>query len=68
MKLWYAALTDREDIDWGSGSFDFDEAVAMAKEYGDDSLIVAIDGHYDDDGNATSDEIAVAEYHNGEDF
>ena len=67
MKLWYAAMRDSED-EWGNGSFDFDEAAAMAKEYGDDSLIVAVDGNYDDDGNATSDEIAVAEYHNGEDF
>ena len=68
MKLWYAALRDNEDQDWGTGSFDFDEAVAMAKEMGEDSIVTAIDGNYDDDGNATSDEIAVAEYHNGEDF
>lgn len=67
-KLWYAALRDSEDNDWGTGSFDFDEAVAMAKEYGAESLIVAVDGNYDEDGNAASDEIAVAEYHNGEDF
>lgn len=68
MKLWYAALTDREDIDWGTGSFDFDEAVEMAKELGDNSIIAAIDAGYDEDGNETCDAICVAEYVNGIDF
>ena len=28
MKYWYAVMMDREDNDWGFGSFDLDEAKA----------------------------------------
>lgn len=31
MKLWYAVQRDSED-DWGTGSYDKDEAIAMCKE------------------------------------
>lgn len=27
--IWYAVLKDREDNDWGSGSYDYDKAVQM---------------------------------------
>ena len=42
-RLWYAILTDREDNDWGCGSFDYDEAVEMAK-FRDCTIIAVIDG------------------------
>lgn len=42
-RLWYAILTDREDNDWGTGSFDFNEAVEMAK-FRDCTIIAVIDG------------------------
>lgn len=30
---WYAIQRDAEDNDWGTGSFNWDEAVEMAKGY-----------------------------------
>lgn len=66
-KNWYAVLRDRDDNDWGTGSFDWDEAVKMAKAYGFEQ-IAEIDGGYDEDGNETTDPICVAEYISGEDF
>lgn len=32
MKKWYAVMTDREDNDWGTGSFTLSEATKMCKE------------------------------------
>lgn len=43
MKKWYAVLKNREDTDWGTGSFDLKEAIEMMKVYGEDSLIAVID-------------------------
>ena len=40
--LWYAVQTDRED-DWGTGSYDYNEAVQMLKRQGR-GLIAVIDG------------------------
>ena len=40
-KKWYAVQTDRTD-DWGTGSYDYDEAVQMLKEQGY-GLIAVID-------------------------
>ena len=42
-RLWYAVQKDREDNDWGTGSFDYDEAVKMAKFRGC-TIIAVIDG------------------------
>lgn len=67
-KYWYAAQRNADDNDWGTGSFDFDEAVRLAKDMGEESRIAAIDGDYDENGNETTDPICVAEYYNGEDF
>ena len=61
MKYWYAVMMDREDNDWGTGSFDLDEAKAMATRMGGESYIAVIDGGYDEDGNATTDPICVDE-------
>lgn len=68
MKNWYAVMMNREDNDWGNGSFDWDEAVRMAKQYGDEAIIAEIDGGYDENGNETTDPVCVAEYFAGEDF
>lgn len=66
-KNWYAVLNDRDDNDWGTGSFDWSEAVAMAKARGCE-MIAEIDGGYDESGHATTDPICIAEYISGEDF
>ena len=61
MKYWYAVLRDREDNDWGTGSFDLDEAKAMVRRLCPDGFIAVIDGGYDEDGNATIDPVCVDE-------
>lgn len=66
-KNWYAVLANSSDNDWGTGSFDWSEAVAMAKSRGCE-MIAEIDGGYDEDGHETTDPICVAEYISGEDF
>lgn len=59
-KLWYAVMSDREDNDWGTGSFKLDEAKAMARKY-PDGYIAVIDANYDDAGKATTDGVCVEE-------
>lgn len=63
----FAVQVNAEDADWGYGSFDFDEAVRMAKAAGYEQ-IAEIAGEFDDDGNPTADPICVAIYRGGEDF
>lgn len=41
-KTWYAVLRDADDNDWGTGSNNYDEAVSMANQYGDDARIAVI--------------------------
>lgn len=41
--LWYAVMWDRDDIDWGHGSHDIDEAKVMARRMGEDAYIAVID-------------------------
>ncbi len=53
-KIWYAVMRDREDNDWGYGSFDLEEAKAMARNLGGDAYIVVID---DGDDPVAIDEI-----------
>lgn len=60
MKYWYAVMMDREDNDWGTGSFDLDEAMTMVKKY-PDGYIAVIDANYDDDGVAHSDGVCIDE-------
>lgn len=60
MKYWYAVMMDREDTDWGTGSFDLEEAKTMAKKY-NDGYIAVIDANYDENGNATTDGVCVGE-------
>lgn len=61
-KLWYAVMRDCDDTDWGTGSFDLEEAKAMLlRDYPDTGYIAVIDANYDDNGNATTDGICVDE-------
>ncbi len=64
-KLWYACMMDREDSDWGTGSFDLDEAIktvkSWKKEDRPEAYIAVIDADYDDDGFETTDPICVEE-------
>lgn len=46
-KFWYAVQMDKED-DWSTGSYDYDEAMAMLRKYIEkdgylDALIAVID-------------------------
>ena len=42
-KLWYAVERDAEDNDWGTGSYDYKEAVQMARELGPEAQIAVIE-------------------------
>lgn len=57
-KLWYAILRDEEDNDLGSGSFDKDEAISMAKAQ-NFKRIAVVDADYDDEGNETTDTLCI---------
>ena len=35
-RKWYAVMRDNEDTDWGTGSYDLDEAKAMARQWRED--------------------------------
>ncbi len=41
--LWYAVEMDAEDNDWGTGSYDYAEAVEMARRMGPDAQIAVIE-------------------------
>lgn len=44
MKIWYAVMKDINDDDWGYGSYDLGEAVAMLNKEGyEEGYILAID-------------------------
>lgn len=59
-KYWYAVMQDREDNDWGTGSFDLDDAKEMCRKY-PEGYIAVIDGGYDEGGNETTDPICINE-------
>ena len=45
MKTWYAVMMNQEDNDWGTGSYDLEEAVNMVKKYralGESDAFVAV--------------------------
>lgn len=42
-KYWYAAMKDRDDTDWGYGSFDLEEAKQMARNLGEEAYIAVIE-------------------------
>lgn len=39
---WYAVLRDKEDDDWGTGSYSLEEAKEMAREFGEEAYIAVI--------------------------
>ena len=41
-KLWYAVMRDREDDDWGYGSYDIDEAKQMLTEEESPEAYIAV--------------------------
>lgn len=41
---WYAVMMDHEDSDWGTGSYDYDEAVQMAQDRGAELIAVIQNG------------------------
>lgn len=55
-KIWYAVMSDLEDNDWGTGSFDYDEALEMVKPFIPDGGYIAVI----DDGD---DPICIDEIH-----
>ncbi|MBR0341548.1 MAG: hypothetical protein IJH64_04785 [Oscillospiraceae bacterium] len=42
-KTWYAAMRDHDDNDWGTGSYNLDDAKEMARNMGEDAYIAVID-------------------------
>ena len=60
-KLWYAVMRDLEDSDWGTGSYDLDEARAKVAELREDgyadAYIAVIDMHNE------ADPVCVEEIH-----
>lgn len=47
-KIWYAVMSDSEDNDWGTGSFDYDEALAMVQPFIPDGGYIAVIDDGDD--------------------
>lgn len=57
--IWYAVMTDSDDTDWGTGSFDKNEALEMALKNADiypDSYIAVID-------DTSAEKVCIAEIH-----
>lgn len=46
-KLWYAVMRDNEDDDWGTGSYNIDEAKEMVKAYSEGYIAVIDEGDGD---------------------
>ena len=56
--FWFAVQKDRDDSDWGTGSYELGEAMAMAREGGYELIAVIEDGC----DPVCVDEIVVADY------
>lgn len=59
MKYWYALLTGSEDNDWGTGTFDRNEAIDRMENSECFTQIAVIDADYDDEGNPSSDPVCI---------
>lgn len=44
-RYWYAVQKDENDSDWGTGSYNYDEAVTMAKQEGCSIIAVIEEGN-----------------------
>lgn len=53
---YYYAVQTKDYTDWDLGSYDWEEAVKIAEEAGEDAIIVEIE-------NAETDPFCTAEYH-----
>lgn len=40
--MWYAVMRDRDDNDWGYGSYDLEEAKQMLKDMESDEAFIAV--------------------------
>jgi hypothetical protein len=49
-KLWYAVMRDRDDIDWGTGSYDLDEARELMNDWRKDGWTDAYIAVIDESG------------------
>lgn len=66
---WYAIMQDSEDNDWGSGSYDRDEAIRKVKEcYPEEGWIAVIDEVWDAAGEKVVDAVMVDEISHSEIF
>jgi len=43
-RFWYAVMRDREDDDWGTGSYDLEEAKEMCRQYPEGYIAVIKEG------------------------
>ena len=50
-QVWYAVLRANDDNDWGTGSYDYDEALAMAREWREDGWEDAFVAVIDESGS-----------------
>ena len=41
---WYAVQSDSDDNDWGTGSFDYEEAKEMLRQYPEGKIAVIVNG------------------------
>lgn len=65
-KLWYAVLKDREDNDWGYGSWYVSEAIELA--YGTESEIIAVIQLVSEDPDDLGNAICIDELFQGKDY
>lgn len=60
-KLWYAVMRDRDDIDWGTGSYDLDEARELMNDWRKEGWPNAYIAVIDESGELGA--VCVDEYH-----
>lgn len=64
---WYALQVNKDDIDWGDGTYDKGEAIRIAKER-NYYRIAIIDEGIDPKGIEHNSPLCIGELINGEDF
>lgn len=60
-RLWYAVMRDKDDIDWGTGSYDLDEAREIMNDWRKDGWKDAYIAVIDESGELGA--VCVDEYH-----
>lgn len=61
LTTWYAVISDKDSIDWGDGSFNYDEAKKMAEETGAYSLLTINGEWLDEESDCLIDPICEKE-------